>query len=542
VTAVIKLPVRLVFLILLLVAAEARAAVYQWSIPVGKTPERRAYLWIPEKCRHVRGVMFGLQNMKEQNMFEDPVIRQACTGCDLGIVWISPGTDQADALSLDFKTPVAGAQEVVKILDDLADDSGYVELKNAPILVVGHSAASPFVWGLGSQLPARVFAAIPYKGYFLGTPDNLPILHVSSEWAEWGEKWGNTWRKDSAALEKMRQHSANCLLGEFVDVGTGHFQWNPVSARIIAMFIRKAAHYRLPENAPLDRPVKLLPIGPQSGCLVRCDALGTSRFKAVPAGQWQGDPKSVFWYFDSEMATAINDYMIAGFRKKPQMIDFTDDGKPVPLTNNGFVEIHPRLLADGVTFKVEATYLNQSPTTNLFKGEPLGHADSPVFFRVSSGGLKQTGPDTFQVWLGRNSVKRQGPPWEPWVLAFNDGDQEFRGADRPAHIWIGMTNKQGQPQSIEFPKIPDQIDGAKKPVPLQAKASSGLPVQYWVVSGPAKLDGDQLRLLPVPPRAKFPIRVTVAAFQWGRGIDPKIQSAGPEYTEFLIQKSGAATH
>jgi hypothetical protein len=532
--------VRLLLFILLLAAAEVRAAVYQWSVPVGKTPERRAYLWIPETCRQVRGVLLGLQNMKEQNMFEDPAIRQACADCNLAIVWIAPGADQNDALSLDFKTPAAGAREVVQILDDLANDSGYTELKFAPILVVGHSAASPFVWGLGSQLPARVFAAIPYKGYFLGAPDGLPILYVSSEWAEWGEQWGSTWRKDGVALEKMRQHSANCLLGEFVDVGTGHFQWNPASAKIIALFIRKAVQYRLPENAPPDQPVKLLPISPASGCLVRCDALGTSRFKAVPASQWQGDPKSAFWYFDSKMATAVHDYMTANLRKKPQMIDFTDNGKPVPLTKNGFVEIHPRLLADGVTFKVEATYLDRSPTTNLFSDETLGHAASSVLFRVSSGGLKQTGPDTFRVWLGRNSVERQGPPWEPWVLAFNNGDREFRGADRPAHVWINVRNKQGQPQSIEFPAIPDQIAGAGKSVPLAAEASSGLPVQYWVVSGPAEMEGDRLRLEPVPPRAKFPVRVIVAAYQWGRGAEPKIQSAGPVMKEFLLRKPEAA--
>jgi hypothetical protein len=532
---------RLLFTVMLLAAAPARAAVYQWSLPVGKIPERRAYLWIPEQCRRVRGVMLGLQNMKEQDLFEDPAIRLACAACNLAIVWIAPGTDQADALSIDFKTPVEGAREVAQILSDLAETSGYTEIKSAPILVAGHSAASPFVWGLGWQLPARVFAAIAYKGFYLGAPDNLPLLHISSEWAEFGQEWGNTWlRNDRPALQKMRRHSPNCLLGEFVDVGAGHFQWNPASAKIIALFIRKAVRSRLPESPPPDQPVTLLPVGPAAGCLVRCDALGTSRFQAVPAGIWSADAPSSYWYFDTEMAAAINDLMAAGFEKKPEMIDFTDGGTPVRLDKNGFADIKPRMLADGVTFRVAAAYLDKSPTTNLFAGEALGHAASPILFRVSSGALKQTGPDTFRVWLGRNSVERQGPPWEPWVLAFNDGDQAFRGADRPAHIWISLRNHQGRPQSIAFPPIPDQVDGAQRPIQLAAKASSGLPVQYWLVSGPVELDGDQLRPQPIPPRAKFPIRVIVAAYQWGRMADPRIQSAGPEFREFLIQASGVA--
>jgi len=55
-------------------------------------------------------------------------------------------------------------------------------------------------------------------------------------------------------------------------------------------------------------------------------------------------------------------------------------------------------------------------------------------------------------------------------------------------------------------------------------------------SGPATIDGDTLKFTKIPRRAKFPIRVTVSAFQWGRSFDLKIQSAGPVTLEFLITK------
>jgi hypothetical protein len=45
-----------------------------------------------------------------------------------------------------------------------------------------------------------------------------------------------------------------------------------------------------------------------------------------------------------------------------------------------------------------------------------------------------------------------------------------------------------------------------------------------------------LSFAPLPVRAKFPIRVLVSSFQWGRQNDPKVQSAGPVTQEFFIQR------
>ena len=79
------------------------------------------------------------------------------------------------------------ARELVRVIDDLAEESGYHELHFAPVLIAGHSAASPFVWPRTvyqqSPLADRVFAILPYKGFYPGgAPRNIPIFHVSSEW------------------------------------------------------------------------------------------------------------------------------------------------------------------------------------------------------------------------------------------------------------------------------------------------------------------------------------------------------------------------
>jgi hypothetical protein len=218
--------------------------------------------------------------------------------------------------------------------------------------------------------------------------------------------------------------------------------------------------------------------------------------------------------------------------KKPEMIDFVVDGKPVPLADNGFAPIKPEFLPDGIRFRVHAEPLTSSPSQTLYPGEVLGHAATLIQYRVGTGALMQVGEDTFRVGARSGGLTRQGMPWEPWVLAYQPGDIEFRSADRPAHILIDIRNRKGEPQTLKFAKIPNLKEGTA--TSLSAAASSGLPVQFYVESGPAVVEGNTLRLLPIPPRSHFPVRVIVSAYQWGRVGDKAVQSVGPETQEFFI--------
>jgi hypothetical protein len=156
-------------------------------------------------------------------------------------------------------------------------------------------------------------------------------------------------------------------------------------------------------------------------------------------------------------------------------------------------------------------------------------------YRVGSGALLQTGPDTFQVAARSGGLTRQGQPWEPWIIAYQPGDAEYRSADKPAHILIDNRNTQGLPQKIAFQKISD-VDRRKRQVPLAATSSARLPVQLYVESGPASVVGNTLYLLPIPPRSRYPVRVIVSAYQWGRTGEHPVQSAGPETQEFFIHR------
>jgi len=52
-----------------------------------------------------------------------------------------------------------------------------------------------------------------------------------------------------------------------------------------------------------------------------------------------------------------------------------------------------------------------------------------------------------------------------------------------------------------------------------------LPVEFYVLAGPAIIENGALIFTKIPPKSKLPIEVTVAAWQWGRATEPKIKMA-----------------
>jgi hypothetical protein len=51
-----------------------------------------------------------------------------------------------------------------------------------------------------------------------------------------------------------------------------------------------------------------------------------------------------------------------------------------------------------------------------------------------------------------------------------------------------------------------------------------------------QIDGDVLKFTPVPPRAKFPVKVTVVAWQYGHSSEPKLKNADPLERSFNLFK------
>ena len=146
---------------------------------------------------------------------------------------------------------------------------------------------------------------------------------------------------------------------------------------------------------------------------------------------------------------------------------------------------------------------------------------------------KRRRTDTFVIRfyrMGTNNSKRSGAVW---LAATHPGDDQYRRAVQQAVMNIPLENREGPPQTITFPEIPDQPLGVKS-VKLQATADSGAKVRYYVLAGPAELDGDELKIEAIPPRSRLPMKITVVAWQWGTVDPPKLQTAKPVERSFVI--------
>lgn len=96
-------------------------------------------------------------------------------------------------------------------------------------------------------------------------------------------------------------------------------------------------------------------------------------------------------------------------------------------------------------------------------------------------------------------------------------------------------NTEGAAQKLSFPPIPDAKLGAKS-VKLNATSDAGTKVYYYVLEGPAEVEGDALRFTPIPPRARLPVKVTVVAWQHGLSGERKVKTAAPVAREFFLRE------
>lgn len=121
-------------------------SICQYSVPV---ENRVGFLWIPPKCKRVRGVIISLANLLERRWLEDPVIRQTAAQEGLGIIWVGPADRSIKKDPVFTADMNKGAGELLeKMLKDFANISGYKEIEFAPIISMGHSANGQFAWHL----------------------------------------------------------------------------------------------------------------------------------------------------------------------------------------------------------------------------------------------------------------------------------------------------------------------------------------------------------------------------------------------------------
>jgi hypothetical protein len=414
-------------------------------------------------------------------------------------------------------------------------------------------------------VPERMWGTVPVKNIPIGPPElkpdgnmnGVPMLYLNCIAPEgpsptyYGEKPGlskfvsqaGLVNVPSGQLEPMSsvlqaRHDPENLVGQVHDWGGCHLDMTDDMARLIALFIEKAAKYRLSDEIPPAGLPKLKALHASDGWLAPM-LLAPLQSPMATEPEYKGDKTKAVWFFDREMAEAAMGFEIENRTKLPQAITVVSNGKTLAPLTTGFAGIGipaDTALDDGFTFKLTGAFLDTVPVKDSTERVPIGHAAAgQVVVKPAGGtGFAQVDENTFRY--RRTNSNNHG-----WFYAYHPGDKRYSRMCYPANIEGLGSARKGTPQTITFPEIANVRAGTDE-IKLHATSDvHGQVVEYYVISGPAELvstdpkyTGNTLCFTPIPPNAKYPMKVIVAAYQMGRTIEPRVQTAQEVIREFFI--------
>jgi hypothetical protein len=533
---------------LLLAGATDRApgAVFHFSVPVATAKgTNRAWLWIPPAATQVRGVVMAGMTLMEREFVEDGVIRRACADEQLALVFLNCGL---------------AAPDLTRLLADFASVSGYEELTRAPLFFVGHSAGGPQAKERAIQFADRCFGVVQYRGGVPGgsnaVPPGIPALMMIGQFDEFGgtmrdDAGREAWEGGRDALAAFRAANERNLGSVVVEPGAGHFAWSERNAKYLALFLRKAAQARIPADWPSNLlwqvqqkvagplPTALREINPSSGWLAELPARGAGRHAAASHGKFAGSKTNAAWHFDREMAEATVAYHTGLSGRRDQFIRWSD---PVWVDAGArFFLTKVQWVGDGQTFEVHPVYADKYPGLYVGKGprwpdagRPVGHSPGSILARPVGGPVVVAGTNRLRIQFDGLAPASEGG--RVTFMAFSAGDAEFRYTEQVGMMPRGFNGfKTGKPQRITFAPLPN-LKPDSRPLKLTAASDAGLPVEFYVAHGPAVVTNGTLHVAELPARAKFPIEVKVVAWQFGRGVEPLVQTAPPVAQTTKIEK------
>jgi len=515
-------------LLLLALASPAVADdLFQFTVPVktAKAPSA-AYLWLPPKAVQLRGIVVMGMTLAEREMVKDPILRKACADEQLAILF--------------FKTGL-GSVDLPAVLDDLAKASNYAELRNAPLFFVGHSAGGPQALDLAMKYADRCFGLMQYRGGHPmmqkePLPPGITALMMIGQFDEFGgvmrdDAGRESWNKGWDSMHKFRKASAENLGSIVVEPGAGHFAWSEKNAEYFALFLKKAARARIPQwNPDAKEPVKCAKVEAKSGWLTGMLAKTPEAAGIAADAEYKGEKDAAAWHFDKEMAEANEAYHKGHFGKKDQFLMWKSATTLDAGVRHYFNEV--KWIGDGQTFVVQfafaPTYPKPTPDDKGPKwntaGEPAGNSGGANSVRLVGGPLVPTWANALRIKF--DALAPATDPGRATFLAEAAETAEYRHTELVGMMPRGFAGlKAGKDQSVSFElptemKIGDELE-------LKAVSDSGLPVEYYVSHGPARIEKGKLVVADVPSRANFPLEVKVVAYQFGRGVEPFVRTAVP---------------
>ena len=426
------------------------SGMYQYSVDLtnyisketGKAPT--ACLWVPEKCKKVRAVMFAQQNMTEETLYKMESFQRRMAQMDVALLWVAPWFSQK-------WDPMTSCQSTFEdMMTAIAYQSGHMEIAKAPVIPFGHSAQATFPWNFAAWNPDRTLCVISFHGDAprtnlcgFGTSnidwgrqrniDGIPGLMIEGEY-EWWEA------RVRPALAFRMMYPESCI-SFLCDTGRGHFDCGERTAEYIAKFIEKSIGNRMNNDGTLRK------VNPKDGWLAARYASdiaasdGADKGKtpepvvdrpaAAPYAKYKGDTHDAFWYFDREMAELTESRYAESRGKKMQYVGFMVDGNIVPENPNSqtgmTLDWHPE--SDGITFKVKAVYTDAKHTALSD-----AHGKNRPYIEVISGPVRKINDTTFRICPYEAGWDNPRRSLSVLLVAVGDADKDYRGCVQPISI------------------------------------------------------------------------------------------------------------
>jgi hypothetical protein len=312
-----------------------------------------------------------------------------------------------------------------------------------------------------------------------------------------------------------------------IDGTSGHFDCSERLINYFAHYIDIISKERLSANG--DSALK--PIQMDKGFFADLPVPGHENRPIKPYLQNDTNYSSSPWYLDKISALEAQSIANIKWKAATQLPGFlTDSGKIAPFIFNGISKLTPTYLGDdGLTFTVKSIMLDRMPENFVGAGEKLSIANGQPTVEWACGQFKPLGNNKFRICLDRT-----WPNTANYIGARQCGTDTIRPIFEPCGLTLPKNNI-GLVQKITFNKIPDVTAGISS-IMLVAKSDAALPVEFYVVAGPAIIENGKLIFTKIPPKSKYPIAVTVAAWQWGRSIEPKVKMAEIVKQTFYINQ------
>ncbi len=216
-------------------------------------------------------------------------------------------------------------------------------------------------------------------------------------------------------------------------------------------------------------------------------------------------------------------------------------GEPVKQQNT-HMQLHPALRTeeDGLTLNLKPFFYDKvdggSPRHKMWSrqepGTPIGHASGEPYLEIIAAPAVVSNDTTLTISWNRMATWEEKEVFIDFCIK-HDGDSEYRPAVQQARITLPIRLTEGKEQHINFAPLADVKKGAKS-IPLAASSDSGLKVGFYAESGPVRVEGDRLVFEKMPPKAKYPVEVSVVAWQYGRTGENPVKTAEPVRRTFLI--------